>query len=873
MKNSSPPPWARRLFRGYCNPDFTEDLEGDLEELYQERLPQMSKSRAQWLYVRDVLLLFRPSIIRPLTLNRLIANQNPAMYRNYFKTGLRNLLKYRSYALLNVFGLAVGMAAAIVLFLIVRYERSFDNFHSDYERIYRLGEQEMNKSEANSYDQTPVPVMPTLLEEIPEVETGTRFFSPNTMRLRYQDRNANPLVHYVDSGFVDVFDFEVVAGDLRQTLTTANRIVLTESVAEKLFGAEDAVGKTLEVVNDERRFAVGAVLADPPNNSSVQFEALLPWTNAPDWIAKDANWYDTFMTGYVKLINHAKPAALSEKLLAFKARHYSSEKSADTQLRLRPLAELRAFDTNNRPIINLLSLIAAITLTIAAINFMNLATAQSLLRTREIGVRKALGSLRSQLVGQFLAESVLTALVALVMSILLIHLALPWFNRYFELSLTFNYWQNGTLLAILAGLGLTVGLLSGLYPALFVSSLSPTASLRGQNQSRRSGRWLQQGLIVTQYVASILLIAGTLIIWRQIQFMKSQDLRFDQENVVAFSLRYENYGFESEEQATSAIKTMIDRLKNESVVANLAFAEALPGRYDHNYNSFADSQNPTQDAVSLRQVTVGENYFETLGMNMVDGGFPAPGIAPDSGFAVIINATALKAYGWQNIDDKYLVAKGDNMLFPVVGVVEDYHYQSLQEKIQPIIHFCYVGDEYYYGHIAVRLQPGRTAEGLAALEEAYQSLNPYEPFGYYFLDEEFDKLYRAQERLGLTASLFAGIAVVLASLGLLALAAFATRLRRKEVGVRKVLGASVTQIIVLLSRNFAGLIAIAFMVACPLIYYAAERFLQDFAYRIVLGPDVFIIAGAVALLVAGLSVSAQALRAASANPVDSLRDE
>ncbi len=873
MKFNRVTKFARRCFRAYCHPNFVEDLEGDLEELYGERLRRLGQQRAAWHYARDVLLLFRPSIIRPFTLNRLISNQSPAMYRNYFRTGLRNLLKYRSYALLNVFGLAVGMAAAIILFLIVRYERSFDTFHSDYERVYRLGEQEVNDGEANSYDQTPVPVVPTLLEEIPEVEAGTRFFAPNTMRLRSQDRNVNPLVHFVDSGFADVFNFEVVAGDLRQTLTTANRMVLTQSVAKKLFGDEDAVGKALEVINDAQRFTVGAVLADPPANSSVQFEALLPWTNAPDWIAQDANWYDTFMTGYVKLVDHAEPAALSEKLVAFRVRHYSAEKSADPQLHLRPLADLRAFDTNNRPIINLLSLIAAITLIIAGINFMNLATAQSLLRTREIGVRKALGSLRSQLVGQFLAESVLTALVALLMSILLIHLTLPWFNRYFDLPLTFHYWQNGPLLVTLVGLGLTVGLLSGLYPALFVSRLSPTASLKGQNQSQRSGRWLQQSLIVTQYVASILLIAGTLVIWRQIQFMKSQDLRFDQENVVGFSLRYENYGFESEEQATSAIKTMIDRLKNESAVADLAFAEQLPGRYNQNYNGFRDSQNPAQDAVSLRQVMVGENYFETLGMRMLDGGFPAEGTAPDSGFAVVINETALKAYGWQDIDDKYLMAKGDNMPFPVVGVVEDYHYQSLQEKIQPIIHFCYTGDEYYYGHIAVRLQPGRTAEGLGVLEAAYQSLNPYDPFGYYFLDAEFDKMYRAQERLGLTASLFAGIAVVLASLGLLALAAFATRLRRKEVGVRKVLGASVSQIIILLSRNFAGLVAIAFVLACPLIYYAAERFLQGFAYRINVGLDIFLITGMISLLVAGLSVSAQALRAASANPVDSLRDE
>ena len=863
---------VRRFFRAYCHPDFVEDLEGDLQELYEERLQQMSHRKAQWHYVRDVLLLFRPAIIRPLTLNRLLSNQSPAMYRNYFKTGLRNLLKYRSYALLNIFGLAIGMAAAIVLFLIVRYERSFDTFHSDHERVYRLGEAEVQNGETNTHDNTPVPVVPTLLEEIPEVVAGTRFFAPNNLRLRYLDRTVNPLVHFVDSGFVDLFDFGRVAGDLRQSLTAANRIVLTASVAEKLFGNEEAVGKTLAVVNDERQFTVGAVLPDPPANSSLQFEALLPWANAPDWVAKDPTWYDTFMTGFVKLSDHADPATLSEKLQSFKERHYSSEKSADIQLHLRPLAKLRAFDTDNQPIINLLSLIATITLLIASVNFMNLATAQSLLRTREIGVRKALGSLRSQLVGQFLAESMLTTFVALIVGVLFVHLALPWFNRYFDLPIAFRYWQNLPLLGALLGGGLLVGLLSGLYPALFVSRLSPVASLKGHRQ-RGSGRWLQRPLIVLQYVASIVLIAGTLVIWRQIQFMQSQDLRFDQENVVGFSLWYDNYSFQSQEQATSAIKTMITRLKNESSVVDLAFADKLPGQYDHNYNSFRDSQDPTQEPISLRQVTVGERYFETLGMNMVAGGFPPPEAAPDNGFAVVLNETALKALGWQDIDDKSLVASGDNTLFPVVGVVEDYHYQSLQEKIQPVIHFCYLGDEYYYGHLAARLQPGRTAEGLSALEAAYQSLNPYEPFDYYFLDAEFDKMYRTQERLGFTATLFAGIAVVLASLGLLALAAFATQLRRKEFGVRKVLGASVAQIIVLLSRNFAGLVAIAFVVACPLIYYAAERFLQDFAYRIALESDVFLIAGAVALLVAGLSVSAQALQAASENPVEALRDE
>ena len=876
MKNYSPPPWAtsrwaQRFFRWYCHPAFVEDLEGDLEEMYQERIQHMSPRRAQWYYLRDVLLLLRPSIIRPLRIS-LSPNQHPAMFRNYFKTGLRNLLKYKSYALLNIFGLAIGMAAAIVLLLIVRYERSFDTFHPEHKQVYRLGIQEIQNGEEDVYDATSALVVPTLLEEIPEVVSGTRFFAPNQVRLRYQDKTINPLVHFVDSGFVALFDFGLITGDLQRTLATVNHIALTESLAKQLFGDTDPVGKALEVVNDERRFTVGAVLPNPPANSSLQFEALLPWANAPDWAAKDATWYDTFMTGYIKLADQTDRTALSEKLLAFKDRHFINENVANMQLHLRPLAEVRAFDTDNGPIITLLSLIAAITLIIASVNFMNLATAQSLLRTREIGVRKVLGSLRSQLVGQFLAESVLTAFVALAVGVLLVHIALPWFNRYFDLSLTFRYWQNLPLLGMLIAVGLLIGLLSGLYPALFVSRLSPVRSLKG-DKYRLSGRLLQQGLIVVQYVASILLIAGTVVIWRQIQFMKSQDLRFDEENVVAFSLRYDNYDFQSEAQAKEVIQTMINRLENESAIAALTFAEQMPGRYIHNYNDFYDSETPTQNPVSLRQTMVGNHYFETLGIEMVMGRLPSPELAPDSGYAAVINETAMKAFGWQDIEDKHLLPGGGGTKFPVIGVVQDYHYQSLQENIQPMIHFYYPGDEYYYGHLAARLQPGRTAEGLQVLEDAYQSLNPHEPFDYYFLDEEFDKMYRAQERLGVTATLFAGIAVVIASLGLLALAAFATRQRRKEVGVRKVLGASVTQIIVLLSRNFTILVLVAFTVACPLVYYAANWFLQDFAYRVALGADIFIVAGMIALLVAGFSVGAQAFHAASANPVDSLRDE
>ena len=867
-----PPKLARRFFRWYCHPDFVEDLEGDLEELYRERSHSLGYRSAYWCYVRDVLRLLRPSIIRPLNLYQPFTNQTPAMFRNYFKTGLRNLLKYKSYALLNILGLAIGIAAALVLFLSVRYERSFDTFHSEYSQVYRIGERRTSGGESDTYYLTKTPVVPTLMETFPEVENGTRFFSPNDVRLRYQNNTTNLLPHYVDSGFTALFDFTVVAGSLENTLTRADHIALTQSVASQLFGEESGLGKVLEVVHDEQQLVVGAILADPPKNSSLQFEALLPWLSAPDWLALDqeGNWYNTFMTAYVKLNATADPATLEKKLVSFKDHHFTSEDLANLRMKLLPLADLRAEETSNETIISLLSMVALITLIIACVNFTNLATAQSLLRTREIGLRKAIGSQRSQLILQFLTESTLTCLIALLVGILLTQLTLPWFNRYFDLDLAFRYWQNIPLLATLVALGLVVGVFSGAYPALFASGMRPVDSLKGRGQHRGSGRLLQKGLIVLQYATSILLIAGTLVIWRQVQFMRTQDVNFHKDNVIVVPIEYNDFDFNDHEQAQSALLLMKNQLANEPSIEEVTFAENVPGRYNHNYNQFSPKNAPSHESVSLRQVTVGAHYFRTFGMEIVDGRDFNEQLASDSN-AVIINQTAMRALGWSDTQDKFLMEGGNDKTYPVIGVVKDFHYESLQHEIQPLIHFY--GGADFVGTLAARLHPTATAEGLRALEQTHHSLNPYEPFDYYFMDQEFDRLYKDQERLGLTATLFSGIAIIIASLGLLALAAFSTRQRRKEIGVRKVLGASATQVVMLLSQNFTLLVLIAFLVACPLIYYASDTFLQDFAYRISVGPDVFIVAGSVALLLAAVSVGVQAFRAASANPVHSLRDE
>ncbi len=866
---NQPPKFALWFFRQYCHPTLAEDIEGDLRELFEERVARLGVRKARWLFVRDVLLLFRPAVVK--TVHMAPPINFTAMFTHYFKTGLRNLWKYKSYAALNVFGLAIGIAAAILLLLVVRYERSFDKFHSNYKHIYKIGERNIKESREDAGTLTKTPVVPAMLEDFPEVVNGTRFMDWDIKRLSYEDKIFKCSTIYVDSGFVDLFDFEVLEGDSKATLTTPDHVIVTQSVAQKFFGSTSATGKILEVVDDSLRYVIGAVVADPPKNSSLQFDVLVPWLSAPEWLDLDqgGNWYNTFMNAYVQLAPGADPKALEEKLISFKNKNFTASDRENTEMVLLPLEKLHTKQTNNASVVALLSIIALVTLAIACINFMNLSTAQSLGRVREIGLRKVLGSLRSQLVVQFLTESLLTCFAALFIGIVLVHLALPWFNRYFELSITFDYWQNLRLLALLLGMGIVTGLLAGAYPAVFVSGFRPVHSLKGM--WKHSGQNFQKGLIVLQYVCSMLLIAGTVVIWQQIDFMKTQDLHFDKNNVVVMDIGDEN--FKKQELTGHAFKAIQDRLSNETSVVSAAWTENVPGRYNHNYNSFYAADAPQPSPVSLRQITVGTDYFNTFGIDMIEGRNFSETMASDS-VAVVINEAAMKAFGWQDVQDKYLHAGGPDSKdkYKVVGVVQDYHYQTLKEKIQPVIHF-YTSKPPGFGSLAVRLQPNRVAEGLQILKKAYATLNPYEPFDYFFMDQEFDKMYKEQERLGTTATLFAFIAIVVASLGLLSLAAFATRRRRKEIGVRKVLGASVSQIVVLLSKNFAWLVLIAFVVACPLIYYAAQQFLQGFAYRIPLHVSVFILAGIAAFTVAIASVCFQSIRAASANPAHSLRDE
>lgn len=861
-KQNRPPRWADDFLEWFSAPRLLEEVQGDLHEAFHRRCKKGDVRKAKVLFVLDVLrsMSWR-TIDNPFQNHKWSAG----MFSNYLKSGWRNFLKYKSYSLINIFGLSVGFSSALLLFLIIRYENSFDRFHSKADRIYRVG----NSFANGGYDDMIVtPQIPLMEKEYPDIAHASRFHGAEDI-MGHNDTFVRTSYHVVDPGFADMFDFRMITGDLRKALATPNQIVLTRSKAQELFGYGEAMGKTVRLVNEKIEFTVAAIADDPPKHSSIKFEALIPWANAPKWLDIDqaGNWYNTFMVGYIELAPGTSKEALEKKLDVFKNTHFLEERRATWSVLLLPLTEEHFRQTQNQGMISILGIIAAAILLISCINFTNLSIAQTLKRTKEVGLRRVLGSLKRHVTIQFLTEGLITCALAMFIGIGITYLLLPYINSYYDFGVTIDFRQNQLLIVFLAGVCILPGLFASAGPSLALSGLKPVNAIKGVIRRGPSGEYLRRILIVLQFTASIILLIGTAIIWQQTHFMKSQDLRFDRANVVAIDAWPEL--FKDPEKAQQRFLAFRNELEKETAIDAVSFASGIPGGYDENYNGFGDADSPTDEKISLRQVTVDHNFFRTFGMRIVKGRNFSTEIESDK-HAVIINETAMRKFGWTDVENKTITAGGGGARHTVIGVVEDYYYQSLQRAIQPLIHF-YSADN--VGRLAVRLKPGRIDEGLALLRSKWNESGPYEAFDYRFVDKSFDSLYKEQDRLTATCSLFSLIAVAISSLGLISITAYSIRLRRKEVSIRKVLGASVPAIIVKLSRAYGVMIAIGFVIACPVVYYLVNSFLAGFAHRIELSPFVFAGVGVGIFLLAMLIVGWQSGKAALENPIDALKDE
>lgn len=812
------------------------------------------------------------------------------MLKNYLKVALRSLRKRPGYTALNVVGLAVGIACCVLIGLWVVDETSYDDFHPDADRIHRVVLYGAIGGRTLEAPVTPSPLAPTMAEEFPEVAAATRVGDLNPDMLMRRSDGEEFLQEnflFVDSTFFQVFQITFLAGDAQTALAEPNTLVLTASMAEKYFPGEKALGKSITAVTDTSLYRVTGIIPDYPENSHFHFDVLAtsigqPQMESDAWISNGLRTYALLQPAVEAEAVEAKFAPLMRTHAAAQIEQFSGqtfdEFYADgngLHYRLQPVRDIHLTShmefemepNGSLATVYVFGSIAVFILLIACINFTNLATARSAARAKEVGVRKMVGSDRASLVGQFLTESVVLSLGSMVLAAGLVAVSLPGFNALTGKAIGYDLFLSPVVWAALLGLGLGVGLLAGSYPALFLSSFEPVVVLKGAFQRTAAGGRLRNGLVVFQFAISIVLIVSTVVVYNQLAFMRDKALGFDKEHILVLN----RAGLLAEQG-----ESFKEALRAHPNVVSVGATTSLPGGI-FGQSPFRPEGSGPEDRVLMSPVAVDHDYFETMGIAFAEGRPFSRSFATDTA-ALVLNQAAVEKLGWDTGVGKRLAFVGDTTgtLFDVVGVTQDFHVASLHEPVGPIAMSLSSPSGQGGGtlpFLVARVRPGEGAEALALLNRTWDEFLPDQPFDYAFLDRDLDALYDADRRLGSIFQVFSGLAIVIACLGLFGLAAFTTQQRTKEIGVRKVLGAGVPGIIALLSRDFLKLVLIAFAVAAPVAYVAMERWLADFAYRVTLGPIVFIVAGLIAVGIAVATVSFHTLRAATSDPVKSLRYE
>lgn len=804
------------------------------------------------------------------------------MLQNYFKIALRNLKKNPGYSLINVAGLAIGLACCVLIFLYVQDELTFDLFHQKADRIYRLVTTQKSPEHGERHFPSGMgAVGSALAAEFPEVSQTVRLRDRQGLgrfTVRYGENRFYEGDYLVaEASFFEIFDFRLLQGDPKTALALPSSIVITEAAAKKYFGDENPVGKTLTV---ERfgDFKVTGLLQDPPRNSHLDFSMLLSYatlTANPRWKQYSDSWEsDSFIT-YVLMREKVDVAVFNAKLAALAQKHFNAEQKNSVQLSLQPLRDIHfhsaslEFDRNRRKgeiiYIYVFSAIALLVLLIACINYMNLATARSMQRAREIGMRKVVGARQTQLIGQFLGESLLLSCLGLFGAVVLVELILPGFNAFADKNLQLDFFSNGWLLWSLFLLVVGVGVISGSYPAFYLSQLHPSLVFKGALKSGGAAAQLRRGLVVAQFALSIIMIVSTIVAYRQLGYIRTKNLGFNQEQLVVVDINSGN------------TRRNFVSIKNEMIkipsVKNVSVSSRVPGEWKNLTQIEVVPEGAAAASThSMYFIGIDAEFLPTFEMNLAAGRNLANAMGTDTS-AVLINETAARLLGWESPLGMELRVPAENYRAHVVGVVKDFHFQSLHEKIAPLLLGHWNNSIVAIDYFTARVNTQNLPATLAALQKVHEQFDQVTPFEYNFLDARVNDFYQTDIRIGKIFGASAALAIFIAGLGLLGLAAFSAEQRTKEIGVRKVLGASAGNIVYLLSKDFTKLVLVATVIASPLAYWALQRWLQNFAYHISLGPGTFLLAGFGALLIALLTISFQAVRAALTNPVEALRYE
>lgn len=788
------------------------------------------------------------------------------MFKSYLKIASRNLLKSKWYSLITVAGLAIGMSACILIIMYVRDELSYDRFHKNAVRTFRV----TTDSPSFGHLSNSAPALADVLKtEYPEVEHTTRvfkhWFSP--LIVYEQTANVEENFFFADESFFDVFSFELASGEVRKALQAPFSVVLTKEAAIKYFGSDNPMGKTL-LFNSKHEFKITGILKSVPYNTHVHPDFIASASSLPKvmWPAFLKGWGQMVKT-YVVLNDESNAAPLENKLSVLYARRFGDHNQ--THLKLQPIADIHLYshlsgefeENNDVRYVYLLAAIAIIIFLISVINYVNLATARSQTRLKEIGMRKILGAYRRTLIMQFLTESVVITVTALIGAVALIESVLPVINQYAEKQLLMNYWSDGWLLLTMT---MVTGLGAGLYPAIFLSRMQPAKTLQPRAETRWRGGWTRQSLVVIQFSASIVMAIATMIILDQLHYMQSAELGFNKEQVLIIPMK--------DESMESNIRAFASELKLSPNVLSVSHANAFPGKaHAGDYLG----RPGTEETVPASFNWITEDFVKTLGLKIIAGRNVSESFPSDPSTAAVLNESAVKALGIESPEHaigKTVFAKGvdgDNQRM-VVGVVADFHFQSLHNAIEPMVLLP------QWNHLAytlIRIGGKDIPSTVKFINETWVRFAKTQPFTYTFLDQEFDRHYRAEQDWSAVMSYGTSVALGIAVLGLLGLAAFTTQRRTKEIGIRKVLGASSRRIMMMISADFVKLVLIANVLAWPIAYLLMSAWLENFAYRTPIHPETFIVAGAVAMIITLAAVGIQSIRAANANPVDALKYE
>ena len=806
------------------------------------------------------------------------------MFRNYLKIACRNLWRNKGFSAINIFGLAIGIATCLIIMLFVNNELGYDRFNTKADRIVRVFFQGNVQGEKLNEATVMPPVAQTLKADFPEVEEATRIRDYGTPRLVYGDKSFNEdAFAFVDSNFFQVFTLPLVEGNAKTALTEPNTVVITRMLARKYFGNQDPMGKVINFKDGNKPpCKVTGIIDKVPINTHFHFElfasmAGLPESQELNWMSSNFYTYLVLADGYDYKKLEVKLPGIVEKYMApqmLKAMSVSltdfRKKGNDISFHLQPLTAIHLhsdFASDLSPAgdiryVYIFGAIALFMLLIACINFMNLSTAGASKRAREVGIRKVLGTLKIELIRQFLFESILVTAIALVVAIGLVYIALPVFNNLASQTHSFSLSDHPLLLPGLLLFVVVTGIIAGSYPAFYLSSFKPVAVLKGKFTSGKKSIDLRSGLVVFQFLVSIVLMVSTTVVYKQLSYIQNKKLGYDKSQVMilpAWMLGKNEEVFRRQ-------------LLNDPRVASISNSGYLPAGPSDNNNFFVYSHDNTSQMVKTLRYDVDENYIPTLGIEMLSGRNFSKNFTTDSS-GIILNETAAKVFGWGGNAAGHIIGtntnNGEKVTYNVIGVVKDFHFKSLHERISPLVMVLAPNT----GTMIVKLKTKDIASLLPSIKKQWTAMGSEEAFSYSFLDERYNNTYKSEQKIALIIGLFAGLTIFVACLGLFGLATFTAEQRTKEIGIRKVLGASITGVVALLSKDFLKLVLIAFVIAIPIAISVMSKWLEDFAYRIDISWWIFALAALLTVIITIVTVSFQAIKAAMSNPVKSLRTE